>query len=62
MTGWRARRDAKRWQHFAVEKSHLAYRQVSVTYDGLLVIPLASYVIRIRGNAWFRLTVDPADG
>lgn len=62
MTDWQARRDAKRWQRIAVEKSHLAYRQVRGAYDGLLVIPLASYVIRVRGNVWFRLTVDPADG
>jgi hypothetical protein len=62
MMAWWTRRAAKRWQRDAAEKAHAAYRQTRDAYDGLLVIPLASYVIRIRGNAWFRLTIDPADG
>jgi hypothetical protein len=59
---WRARRDATRrrraWEEGAVVKSQMAYRQVRQTYDGVLAIPLAVYVIRVRGNAWFRLTCD----
>lgn len=59
---WRVRRDAKRrrriWEEGVMVKARLGYNQVRQTYDGVLAIPLAVYVIRVRGNTWFRLTCD----